>query len=152
MKVSCLFGVSNSWKWWNSGGFVWPGMTDGSAAKIGHCPPLSFIMSVGQVWWREPGSWECRSFIQNEDLYHVEISSSTNSRQAPANLVQAYTLTFIWVDCKKENKSCLTSLGTKITSVLSKEISYWFLNTKKNTWWAAYVFYSLLLSKMCLPA
>lgn len=69
----CYFGVSNSWKWWNSGGFVWPGMTDDSAVKIGHCPPLSFIMSVGQVWWREPGSWERRSFIQNEGLHRVEI-------------------------------------------------------------------------------
>lgn len=63
-----VFEVSNSWKWWNSRGFVWAVMTDDSAVKIGHCPPLSFIMSVGQVWWREPGGWKCRSFIQNKGL------------------------------------------------------------------------------------
>lgn len=62
----CYFSVSNTWEWWNSGGFLWPGMTDDFVTEIGHCPPLSFITSVGQVWWREPGSREGRSFIQNE--------------------------------------------------------------------------------------
>ena len=122
---SVTTGVSNSWEWWNSGGFVWPGMTDDSALKIGHCPPLSFIMSVGQVWWREPGSWERRSFIQNERLCRARRRSapSPTAEELLQNLIRAwlaYAVAIIRVDCEEPTVMLWTKTSRVISGISSK--------------------------------
>lgn len=116
------------------GAFVWAGMTDDSVVKIGHCPARSFIMSVGQVWWRQPRNWESRSFIQKEELLVMEICSFASGNAAPVNLLwrqpQAgeaggggQSKWGLSEQTVRNRKSCWTSRWKTITVIINTTIS-----------------------------